>query len=1062
MRQPNWYEGIIAWFAHNHVAANLLMIILIAAGIYSALTIKKEIQPRIDPNNISIRVPYLGATPSEVEEGVLVKIEEAIQDIDGIEKITAFGREGSGTVNVTVKQGSNVDLVLDDVKLRIDGISTFPAETEKPVINKTLFTQEVMWISVFGDVGERTLKEFAKAFRNDLVQLPGVSRADVIGDRDYEISIEVSEQTLRKYGLTLAQVAQALRNGSLDLPAGSIESETGDILLRTKGQAYTGTEFGNVVVRTNPDGTRLLLSDIATINDAFEERDRYTLHNGKPAVAIRVLSVGEQSELAIASTVRDFIAEKRQSLPTGIDVESWADISFYLQDRLDLMFDNLWKGALLVFLILALFLRLKLAFWVMVGLPIAFLGTVAFMGVPNVSINMLSLFAFILVLGIVVDDAIIIGESVYTKIREDGHSVDNVVAGTMEVAVPATFGVLTTVAAFLPMLMISGIFGQFMAPIGWVVMLALAFSLVESKLILPAHLAHMRIKPVDPNTNNRLLRLQRRFAEGLRHFADTRYEPFVRKAVRNKWLTVSVFIGALIISLGLLAGGVLRWNIFPDIAGDFIQVNLEMNDGTPASTTHRAMDRLRTALLEVDEEISSANGLPAGSVVHSNFIWSDSDTTGTMLVELVKEESAVTSAKNVEQQWRDKIGEIAGARTLRVSSAGGPNSGPAIAYNLVGSNLDQLQLAAAELAAEIRNYDGIYDLRNSYEGGNREIKLNIKPEAESLGLSLNDLARQVRQAFFGEEVQRIQRGKDEVKVMVRFPRDERISIGNLENMRIRTPNGEEIPFNSVAEVEVSSSPTVIRRSDRQRAVSITAEVDKDVAEAGKINGEIRSEFLPQLLTKYQGVSTRIDGGTEETQKFYRDVTAGFMLAFFLIYALMAIPLKSYFKPVLIMSVIPFGMIGALFGHLVLGYQVSMFSIIGMMALTGVVVNDSLILVDFINRRRDQGMSVIDACADAGRSRFRAILLTSLTTFLGLFPIVFFEKSLQAQFVIPMATSLAFGIVLSTMNTLIMVPALYKIGSDTKRWLRRQLDIIMGRPVVVKRTDIVVKQNRVVE
>ncbi len=1046
MQQRNWYESIIAWFAENHVAANLLMVSLLVGGLWSAFTIKKEIQPRIDPNQVTVRVPYLGASPTEVEEGVLVKVEEAIQDIEGIDKITSFGREGSGTVNVAVKQSYAADDILDEIKLRVDGISTFPSETEKPVITKTQWTQEVMWISVFGDVGERTLKEYAKIVRNELVQLPGVTRAEVVGDRDYEIGIEVSEQTLRKYGLTMAEVAQAVRVGSLDLPAGSIDSSTGDILLRTKGQAYTGTDFESIVVRTNPDGTRLMLSDIANVQDAFEERERYTLHNGKPAIAIRVLSVGDQSELAIAQTVRSYVDNKNASLPAEIGVDYWADISYYLKGRLDMMNKNLLSGALLVFLVLALFLRLKLAFWVMVGLPVAFLGTLWLMRIPEVSINMLSLFGFILVLGIVVDDAIIIGESVYTKIRKDGHSVKNVVDGTMQVAVPATFGVLTTVAAFMPILMVSGISGQFFSAIGWVVILALIFSLVESKLILPAHLAHMKLKPIKDASHNPLYRFQRRFAEGLQNFADRRYVPWIRAAIKSRYLTVSIFVSALILSLSLLVGGVLRVVVFPDLAGDFIQVNIEMNEGSPASSTHRALDRLRDTLVEVDEELSSELGAPAGSVVNTTFIWSGRDTAGTLLVELAKDEKALVSAKEVERRWRDRIGEIAGAKTLSFASAGGPSSGPSIAFNLVGSDLQQLQAAAGELANKIRTYDGVFDIRNSYEGGNREIKLNIKPEAETLGLSLNDLARQVRQAFFGEEVQRIQRGKDEVKVMVRYPRGERDSVGYLENMRIRTPNGDEVPFAAVAEVEFSSSPTVIRRYNRERAIAVSAEVDKDVAEPGKIASEIRTEFLPELLARYPGIKTRLDGATEDQQQLFADLLAGFSFAVFLIYALMAIPLRSYVQPLLIMSVVPFGVIGALFGHLVLGLDVSMLSMFGIIALSGVVVNDSLILIDFINRARREGVPIYDAVVNAGRSRFRAILLTSLTTFLGLVPIVFFETSLQAQIVVPMAASLAFGIVFATVNTLFMIPALYMIGVDFKRFLQRQKDRMLGRPI----------------
>jgi len=1044
MQARSPYESLITWFAANHVAANLLMAVLILGGLVSAFTIKKEIQPRIDPNQVTVTVPFLGASPDEVEEGVIVKIEEAIQDIEGIDTITSYARRGQGEVVVQVKQAYAAQTVLDEVKLRVDGISTFPEQTEEPVITKSEFQQAVMWISVFGEVGERTLKEYAKQVRDEIVGLPGVTRAQVVGARDYEIGIEVSEATLREYGLTLQQVANAVGQGSLDLPAGSIESSGGDILLRTKGQAYTGEDFERIVVRTNPDGTRLRVGDIATVDDGFEERPRHTLHNGQPAVAIRVDSVGNQSELAISSTVRDYIEEKKAGMPSGVNVEAWADVSYYLKGRLDMMNKNLAAGAALVFMILALFLRLKLAFWVMVGLPVAFLGTMWVMQVPDVTINMLSLFGFILVLGIVVDDAIIIGESVYTQIRRDGHSLDNVVRGTLRVAIPATFGVLTTAAAFLPILMVTGVSGQFFAAIGWVVILAMGFSLVESKLILPAHLAHMRLKPPEQHRNNRFFRLQRRFSEGLHRFVDNFYMPLLKQALHRRYLTISIFIAALILSIGIIKG-LLRVVLFPDFAGDFIQMTLRMNDGTPPAVTRRALDRTREALEAVESKIAQEQNLPPDSVVDTAFLFLDGDTRGEMVVELIKSENAAVSAEVVEDRWRNEIGDIPGARQLSFASGGGPSSGAAVSYDLVGRDLKQLKQVAARLEHKVNTYEGVYDVRNSFEGGNREIKLDLKPEARNLGLTLQDLANQVRNAFYGAEVQRIQRGDDEIKVMVRFPRQQRRSVGYLEDMGIRTPEGAEVPFGAVAEVDFSSTPSVIRRFNRERAISVTAEVDKDIAEPGKINSDIRDNFLPDLLAQFPGVDYRLSGATEDQEQLKRDLLIGGGFALFLIYALMAIPLRSYFQPLLVMSVVPFGMIGAVVGHLLLGLPISMLSAFGIIALAGVVVNDSLILVDFVNRGRRQGMALQEAAMESAASRFRPVVLTSLTTFLGLAPIVFFEKSLQAEIVIPMAASLAFGIVFATVNTLFMIPSLYLVGEDIKHALGRLWRWFTGRP-----------------
>lgn len=1035
---PGWYGNLIAWFANNSVAANLLMLVLLAGGAYTAITITKEVQPRIETNFVTVNVPYRGGTPTDVEEGVLIKIEEAIQDLEGIKEINATAREGSGRVSVEVDADYDVVEVLDRIKIRVDSISTFPAETERPTYERNVFTQEVLWVSVFGDVPERTLKEVARDMRDELRKLPSVSRASLVGDRAYEIGIEVREETLRAYNLTLSEVAQAVRRSSLDLPSGRIEAAGGDILLRAVGQGYVGRDFDNIVVRTNPDGSRVLLSQVASINDGFVERSGYSQHNGQPAVAIRILSVGEQDALAASAAVRNFVEQRQKTLPDGINIDWWADISYYLKERLTMMTKNLGVGALLVFLILTLFLRLKLAFWVMVGLFVAFAGTVFLLPVVGVTINMISLFGFLVVLGIVVDDAIVIGESAYTQIRRHGHSVDNVIDGAMKVAVPATFGVLTTIAAFTPILLVSGISGQFFAAIGWVVVLALAMSLIESKLILPAHLAHMRIRKHDPNTTNPLVKFQRKFSDGLFTLVDRFYLPSLDTLLRHRYTTLAAFVGIFILSIGFIAGPFMRVVFFPDVAGDFMRVDLEMNDGTPAYVTHNSIDHVRDSLEVVDQRMQDEYGLD-GDVVRTVFSWSGSDTTGGMLVELHKDRKVRIDIKEIERLWRDEVGQIAGARGLRIGGAGGPGGdGPDLSYQLVGRDLGELESAATELENAISQFDGVFDVRNSFDTGLRELQIRIRPEAELLGLNQQDLARQVRQAFFGEEVQRIQRGQDDVRVMVRYPREQRTSQGYLENMRIRAPNGDEIPFSAVADLELGSSPSAIRRFNRERAISVTARVDKDVAEPGTISSEVRQKILPDILSAHGGVDYRLSGQSQNTQDLQRDLVAGTLFAMFLIYALIAIPLRSYLQPLLIMAVIPFGTIGAVIGHWILGIPVSLLSMFGIIALAGVVVNDSLILVDFVNHHRKAGESRIDAALKGARARFRPIILTSATTFLGLAPIVFFETSLQAQLVVPMATSLAFGILFATFITLALIPTLYLIGDDLTRLTQRLL------------------------
>ncbi len=1032
-KQHGWYYAIIEWFARNAVAANLLMVILLAGGLYSVFTIKKESQPPIETNFVTVSMPFLGASPEDVEEGVLVKIEESIQDIEGIQEIISTGRRGSGTVQVEVSTGYDVPEVMNEIKSRVDAISTFPDNTEKPIVSRTRVQQQVNMVSVYGDVDERTLKEYAKQIRNEIVTLPGITRAEILGSRPYEISIEVSEFTLEQYGMTLAEVAQAIRRGSLDLPAGSIRSDSGDIQVRTKGQAYTGLDFENILIRTNPDGSRLLLKDVANIKDDFAETGRFSQFNGKPAFSIQVLSVGGQSELEISQSVRDYIESKRASMPSGVNVSSWADVTYYLKGRLDMMIKNLVIGALLVFLSLALFLRLKLAFWVMVGLPVAFLGTFFLMPAFGITVNLISLFGFILVLGIVVDDAIVIGESAYTNMRAKGHSIDNILEGVFRVAMPATFGVLTTIAAFIPVLMISGIMGKFFSSIGWVVTLCLVFSIIESKLILPAHLAHMKVKHYGEDTHNRLVRFQRFFSEGLHTIVDNYYSPFLAKCLNRRYLTLSVFISLLILSIGLIAGGILRSVFFPDITADFLQVELLMNEGTPAAHTHEVLQRVQDGLWAVDAEVSKQQGMESGAVVSSVLAFSRGEIGGEIITELVKDEKAILSGTEVLRRWRDKVGELPGVKQLAYSSAMNHGGGAAISIQLIGPSIEQVGRASQELVSRMNTYEGLFDIRNSFEHGRPEIKLNVKPQAEALGITLQDLASQVRAGFYGAEVQRIQRGQDEVKVMVRFPLEERDSVGYLDNMKIRTPNGGRVPFHSVAEVELTKSPAFIRRFDRERAVRVSAEVDKEKYEPKTIQDDIMNRELPQVLAHFPGVRSKLSGSSQQQIDIQKDLLRGGLFAVFLIYALMAIPLRSYSQPLIIMSVIPFGTIGALAGHLILGIPVSMTSYFGIIALAGVVVNDSLILVDFVNRESEAGVPVAQAVKNAARTRFRAILLTSLTTFLGLAPIAIFETSLQAQLVKPMAASLAFGILFATVITLFLIPALYLILDDFKLW-----------------------------
>jgi multidrug efflux pump subunit AcrB len=1041
-------KGIIAWFAANHVAANLLMLFIIVAGLLSALTIRKQTLPEFEFNLIQVSVPYLGAAPQEVEEGVVIKIEEAIQDVKGIKRIRSNAREGLGEVTIEVSLEAEVNDVLSEVKTRVDAISTFPGLTEKPVISKIERNFPVVMIAIHGDLDAFARKAIAEEVRDELMQLPEVNQVQYLGYRPYEISIEVSEQTLRKYGLTMSEISQAIRNSSVDMPGGMIRSERGDILLRTKGQVYTGGEFGRLVLRSFPDGTRLTLADIATVKDGFVETDEFGRFDGRPTEVLRVLAGGQQNELETSAAVKEYLSRKTASLPDGVQMDTWIEASRYLNDRLDLMIDNMVMGAILVFIVLSLFLRMKVAFWVIVGIPVCFLGALWLMPLWPVTINSISLFGFIIVLGIVVDDAIIIGESIHTKIRSDGHTLDTVIQGANRVAIPATFGVLTTIAAFGPMMFVGGVVAPFFEAMAFVVIACLFFSLVESKLILPAHLVHAKISRVDEDDlfspqraiplkerpGRLFLKIQRHVQHGLFSFIDDYYRPTLEKAIDNRGLTVTIFVAVLIATMGLMSSGIARVVVFPEMGSDFIQVQFEMERGSSSSARNAAVDRLETAMLDINEQFVRENPDSLPIIEHLG-VFTRGDTAAILFLEIPMDTSRPYEMNEISDMWRNAVGEIPGMKDLKFESARHIGGGPPLSFRMSGSNYEMLENAAAELALELASYEGVFDIVNSASAGGDEIKLSIKPEAEALGLTMASLGRQVRQAFYGEEAQRIQRGKDEIKVMVRYPMDERKSVADLENMRIRTPNGDEVPFQSVADISFGKGYSSISRLDRERTVTVSANIDSELVEPQEVIRSVSSEFIPELLARHPGVKYGLEGASEEQSDFMVRLGVAFVAAMFLIYALIAIPLHSYGQPLIIMSVIPFGLIGAVIGHVVMGKALSMFSMFGLIALAGVVVNDSLIMVDFINKARVQGVPIRQAIVESGTARFRAIVLTSFTTAAGLLPILL-ETSSQAQVVVPTAISMSFGIIFATVITLFLIPTLYMLQED---WFARVRD-----------------------
>ena len=1056
MIRKNKKEGIIGWFVRNPVAANLLMVSIIGLGLYSGLNLRKQTTPDFDLNYVSVRVPYLGAAPEEVEEGVVIKIEEAIQDTKGIIKIKSTASEGIGSVRAEVEIGVDINEVLNEIKAKVDAISTFPELTEKPVVYKVEIPQGILFVSIYGDIDEYQRKKIAQDIKDELLNYPEIKSINMMGDRDYEISVEVTENTLREYDLTMSEISQAIRASSIDLPGGRIRSDGGDILLRTKGQVYTGEEFGALVLRTYPDGSRLLLSDIANIDDGFVESKSWGRFNGEPTLDMEILAAAAENEIETANRVKEYIKERSATLPDGVELEVWGDRSIYLQDRLDMMTKNMAQGAFLVFIVLSLFLRMKVAFWAVVGIPIAFFGALWLMPVGPfpVTINLISLFGFIMVLGIVVDDAIIIGESIYTKIRADGHNIENVIQGAQKVAVPATFGVLTTIAAFAPMLFVSGFGGPFFKAMSVVVILCLFFSIIESKLILPAHLAHTRIDEINedeifsPYSNipwykrpSRLFQRSNRIVQKNLHYViENKYAPLIKKAVENRGLTAVSFLAALIVIMGVLNSGLTRFMIFPEVPGDYVVVELTMIDGSPPELRDNVINRIEQHALDLNEEwaLSHPDDLPPINKLGAytgGMTDLGTPTAGDGIGLLVAElpfgngnRSRKVTVLEVENMWRDRVEDMPGVKKLTFDSGRSIGGGSDLGFNIIGQDIEQLERSSKALQRKLKEYKGVYDIRSSLSVGGEEIKLDVKPEAETMGFTMASVGRQVRQAFYGEEAQRIQRGKNEIKVMVRYPEGDRKSIDNLESMRIRNNFGDEVPFSSVATASFGKAYSRIQREDGERVVTVSADVDAVSVQPRIITADITNNFLPQLREEFPELEFDLEGTSSETVKLLNELTTASIAALFLIYVLIAIPLRSYIQPIIIMAVIPFGLIGAVIGHIVLDEAISMFSLFGLVALAGVVVNDSIIMVDFINKAREEGMELIEAVVNSGTQRFRAITLTSLTTAIGLMPIML-ETSTQAQFVIPMAISIAFGIVFATVITLFLIPCLYVIQDD---------------------------------
>ncbi|CAM4267078.1 efflux RND transporter permease subunit [Pseudoalteromonas ostreae] len=1024
--------GIIAYFANNSVAANLMMVFIIVMGIISFLTIQRQMFPNIEINYITIDANYPGASPQEMEESILVKIEESLKDITEIKKGVYRAFRNGGSAQLEINTDAELTDVLDKIKLRVDGIATFPAGMEPVTISQIEFRQDVIGMTLVADLPLNELKPIANRIEDELLQLSNVSL--VVNDVPLdEIAIEIEPDTLRRYNLTLSEVADAVRRYSANFSAGQLKTDAGVISVRVENQLYSGEEFRQIPVKIGNNGAKVLLQDIAIIKDQFTEGERYFKFNGENAVYLSVKATEDQSIIPVADSVKAFIDQKNKDLPPGVRLEPLMDMTYYLNARLDMMVTNLIQGAILVAIMLSLFLRFKLAVWVMIGLPVCFLGAMMMMPLFGVTINILSLFAFIMVLGIVVDDAIVIGESAYTEIEKKGGGVVNVVNGAKKVATPATFGVLTTVAVFAPFTLSTGPESAFFFGIAVVVMLCLIFSLIESKLILPAHIAHTNFPPIKPDS------WRARFNKRFFGFVNGPYRRFIVRCVEWRWAVFFSFVALLIITFSLIASNQVRTGFMPKIPHDYPQINLEMNDNVSDMQTIEAIREIEAMVIAVDKDTEREYGQ---KLIRDVLVFNQGRTEAQLLAPLVEEDLRPYNAFELSRRWREQMPVIAGVKSLTIyDDVNSPDGGDGeFGYLLYGSDIDTLNDAGRRFIQLLQQQEGLFDISSTIDPASKEVQMSLKPVAYDLGLDLASIANQVGASFYGGEAQRVIRRGEEVRVMVRYPKLTREAFSSLKHAVITTPQGKEVLLGDVVELTEKPGISYIRREGGYRTVYVYGNIDEEVIEPNEVINQVKDKLLPQLKEEFPSVKSELGGAIEEQQAQANQQKMFFVGGMILVYILLAVPLKSYAQPLIVMSVIPFSLTGAVWGHYWFGLDLTLMSGFGIIAAAGVVINDSLVMTDFVNQARREGIAIKDAVIEAGCARFRPILLTSITTFAGVLPIMF-ETSLQAKFVIPMAVALGFAVMFATLITLILVPCLYIIMSDIGKVFKALLTMI---------------------
>ena len=1029
--QKSW----VAWFAGNPVAANLLMALILVAGVMSAISLRVEAFPPLPPNSVSISVIYDTGSARSVEEGVTTKIEEALQGVQGIKKVSSTSGTSNTSITVERVSGYNLDTLYRDIKNRVDGIATLPASAERPIISREIYLEDAVSVHLSGNVPQDILQQSARALRKQLLSNPAIEKVNTNGHHTPEISIQVDERQLQALGLTINDIAERIAASSLTVAGGELFSKDGYLIVKADQQRYRQRDFESILIKQTQDGQRLTLADIATVEDSYEQSGVLSRFNGERAIWLDVKMYSSSDIMTISKAVQEEVQQFRKTQPDSIDTTVWNDQSIYIANRLNLLLKNSIMGIALVMLLLALFLNVRVAFWVGVGLPVIFSGAFLLMDARlfNMTLNELTTFGFIIALGIVVDDAVVVGESIYTERQRHGASLGSTIRGAQRVAIPTIFGVLTTVVAFMALTLVEGEMGKIFSYFANAAAFCLIFSLIESKLILPAHLAHLKVdnKPATNPISRGWSYLQNKTSQGLRFFTRKIYRPFIHQVLNLRYTTVLLAIALFIVVGGLVPSGQIRTVFFPDIPSDFIEVQLELEAQAGYGLVQKQALEIEQIAMKVNEELQEKYQLSSEPIPHLMTLTGNS--SASIIAGLSPRAERPFGTQEIADRWQQQIGAMEAVRKLKFVTAW--EGAADITIELRSESAQTLKTIAPQVRDALAQFNGVSGVNNSIKAGQAQIDLQLLPAGEAMGLTTAMLAKQIQQAYQGYEIQRIQRGSDEIKVKISYPEQQRKRIDDLEQARIRTPNGQIVPLLTVAQISTRYVSDEIEHVDRSRVAYISADLDKAIVSPTEILSTLDQQLLTQLQQDYPDLTVTFAGETQEEAETTGSLKGAFLVALIAIYALLAIPLKSYIQPLMIMSAIPFGVIGALLGHWLHGIPLSLLSMFGILALSGVVINDSLLLISRYNENRIAGKPARLAMVEAGCGRMRAIILTSITTYAGLVPLIW-ETAENAQFLIPAAVAMGYGILFATLITLLLIPALVLISDDLNIHHRR--------------------------